>query len=68
MTRRKAPPSKVYIFLIFFGLASAIEPLCRRRYMLAPEMEALMWDLAFLTLGLAFFAAAIAYTLLCERL
>jgi hypothetical protein len=27
-----------------------------------------MWDAVFLSLGLAFFAAAIAYTLICERL
>ncbi len=35
---------------------------------LASEMEVLMWDIVFLCAGLAFFAAAIGYTLICERL
>lgn len=31
-------------------------------------MEVPMWDAVFLASGLAFFAAAIGYTYLCERL
>jgi hypothetical protein len=31
-------------------------------------MEAVMLDVAFLGVGFAFFAAAIAYTLICEGL
>ena len=33
-----------------------------------PETEVLMLDAIFLAAGLAFFAAAIGYTLICERL
>jgi hypothetical protein len=33
-----------------------------------PETEVPMWDAVFLGAGLAFFAAAIGYTYLCERL
>ena len=36
--------------------------------MFASDMEAFMWDLVFLVAGLAFFAAAAGYTVICERL
>jgi hypothetical protein len=31
-------------------------------------MEAIVWDVIYLLAGLAFFAAAIAYCLICESL
>lgn len=35
---------------------------------LPSSMEAIMWDAIFLCAGLAFFATAIGYTLICEKL
>ncbi len=38
------------------------------RIPLPSEMEAVMLDAIFLCAGLAFFAAAVGYTLICEKL
>lgn len=48
------------------GLAPS--PWCPRRQPPARLAEATMLDLAMLILGFAFFASAIGYVLLCERL
>ena len=57
-----------YTEFIFFGLPDRIEPLDRASYIGPPDTEVQMLDAIFLATGLAFFAGAIGYTLICEKL
>lgn len=56
-----------YIPFIFPGLPTALENLGRRNDVSSNE-ETDMRDAIFLCAGLAFFAVAIGYTMICEKL
>lgn len=61
-------PSEIYIGFIFPAPSGPHRIYTRRSITLPPETEADMLDVIFLGAGLAFFALAIGYTLICERL
>jgi hypothetical protein len=53
---------------IFFGSPAPIEVLCRESHSRHSRSEASMLDALFVVAGLAFFALATGYVLICERL
>ncbi len=57
-----------FIKSIFSARLPALEPICGKGHFPAPDKEPFMSDLIFVAVALAFFAAAAAYTYLCERL
>ena len=59
---------EIYIGFIFSARLSPPRIYTRLRIPLPSEMEAEMLDAIFLAAGLGFFALAIGYTLICERL
>jgi len=58
----------VYIAFIFPAAPGPHRIYTRPGIPLPSELEAVMLDVIFLGAGLAFFAAAIGYTMICERL
>jgi hypothetical protein len=62
-------PASLFLYGIYISRAFALPRIYTLpRIPLASEMEAVMLDAIFLCAGLAFFAAAIGYTLICEKL
>jgi hypothetical protein len=60
--------SEIYILFIFPAASTPHRNYTPPGISLPSEMEADMLDAIFLAAGLAFFAIAIGYTLICERL
>jgi hypothetical protein len=62
------PLKAAYTAFIFYAVPPPLEFLCRRPDSAILKRKAIMLDLMFIAIGIAFLGAAMLYALACERM